>query len=403
MTRRKKRIAVLWDESALWGLLAIHSFESLKLDFDLITAEAIIAGGLDGYSVLFTPGGWAADKSARLDEDGAEAIRSFISEGGSYLGVCGGAGLALSVDGGLGLLPVGRRQGLSNFSGPIGMEPGNHAVFDGLPRPVPASVWWPGHFNILDDGAVDVLARYGRPLPGFMVADIMAEDAEKTGGWDKLESVYDMALDPSSLSGAPLVIEGALGKGRVVLSYSHLETPGDAEANRALENLFAYLSKNAPKGPETSLKAGRDPAKANSPAHELMGLAADFREFGQKRLLWTERNQWLLRWRRGIRGIEYNTLLNMIAQIGRMDARVDENTVDKCRDFFSEARELLRAEAMAINSGPLHPFRCENGPIKKMRSRLFGLERRPAGVYKGTLDALDHSLSTALQDAIDAG
>ncbi len=56
---KKNKVAFLWDESYLWGLMAFNALTHLDLPFDLIKAEDIRAGSLDNYRMLFVPGGWA--------------------------------------------------------------------------------------------------------------------------------------------------------------------------------------------------------------------------------------------------------------------------------------------------------------------------------------------------------
>ena len=58
---------------------------------------------LDYSDLLIVPGGWASDKTAALRQEGRDAVREFVRNGGSYLGICGGAGFALDTRDGLGL------------------------------------------------------------------------------------------------------------------------------------------------------------------------------------------------------------------------------------------------------------------------------------------------------------
>ena len=69
------KIAVFWDDSYLWGLIAWRAFADLGVDFELLSAEQIRTGALDGSDVLFVPGGWASDKIRSLGDTGADAIR----------------------------------------------------------------------------------------------------------------------------------------------------------------------------------------------------------------------------------------------------------------------------------------------------------------------------------------
>ena len=81
---------------------------------------------LDYSDLLIVPGGWASDKTAALGQEGRDAVREFVRSGGSYLGICGGAGFALDTQDGLGLVNVKRvptAQRIPSFSGEIGLIP----------------------------------------------------------------------------------------------------------------------------------------------------------------------------------------------------------------------------------------------------------------------------------------
>ena len=104
----KTKVAFLWDESFLWGLMAYRSFVALGLEPEIITASDIRDGALSRFELLFVPGGWASDKTVALGEAGKGAVREFVNSGGGYMGFCGGAGLALDVEGGLSLAHASR-------------------------------------------------------------------------------------------------------------------------------------------------------------------------------------------------------------------------------------------------------------------------------------------------------
>jgi putative intracellular protease/amidase len=74
----EKRVALLWNESFLWGLMAYKALKNASLPFELIRAEDIRNGCLDEYAVLFVPGGWASNKLKALGDSGIGAIRNFV-------------------------------------------------------------------------------------------------------------------------------------------------------------------------------------------------------------------------------------------------------------------------------------------------------------------------------------
>jgi phosphoribosylformylglycinamidine (FGAM) synthase-like amidotransferase family enzyme len=90
----KKACALLWDESFAWGLMGRKAVTEAGLPFDILRSEEIRQGALSRYRMLYVPGGWASQKLIALGDRGQEEIRRFVDEGGNYLGICGGAGMA---------------------------------------------------------------------------------------------------------------------------------------------------------------------------------------------------------------------------------------------------------------------------------------------------------------------
>jgi glutamine amidotransferase-like uncharacterized protein len=60
----------------------------------LISPQQIRRGALSGIGVLLVPGGSAKAKAEALGDAGMARIRKFVSAGGGYVGICGGAFLA---------------------------------------------------------------------------------------------------------------------------------------------------------------------------------------------------------------------------------------------------------------------------------------------------------------------
>jgi len=59
-----------------------------------VTAEQIRSGVLKDFDVIVQGGGGSRAQAAQLGKEGREAIRSFVHDGGGYLGICAGAYLA---------------------------------------------------------------------------------------------------------------------------------------------------------------------------------------------------------------------------------------------------------------------------------------------------------------------
>lgn len=59
-----------------------------------VTAEQIRAGVLERFDVLVQPGGSGSRQAATLGGEGRQIVRTFVADGGGYLGICAGAYLA---------------------------------------------------------------------------------------------------------------------------------------------------------------------------------------------------------------------------------------------------------------------------------------------------------------------
>lgn len=422
MPRNTAKIAVLWDESYLWGLICYRTFTSLGIDFELVRAVEIGGGKLaEGFDVIFVPGGWARDKMAALGENGGEAIKEFVRRGGGYLGFCGGAGLALSHENGLGLAPFGRlptSERLPSFSGKIVLkhaEP-HHPLWSGVDTGAAFYAWWPGQFALPQKpGDVLVLASYGSPMPGSFVTDLPVGPGFD---WSRWEKSYGINLNPERITGEPAVVELGYGKGKVILSYLHFETPEDAGGHKVLFNLIGYLTGKKPARSRDDLdatanvagaltnatdarqKAGRGLGQAAAAAHDLDSKAGGFIHFGKENFLWFWRSSWLLQWRRGVKGIEYSTIYGMLAELARLAERYDGALEPDVAErilalkevvvsFFIDARELLIAERFAMSHGPISPISSDDPDIRRLREKLFSSSQRCGGLYKEILDLTD--------------
>lgn len=414
------KIAIFWDKSFLWGLIAYDTFRRLGVGFQLLTAADICQGALEGFPVLFVPGGWASDKAAVLGNQGRDAVRDFVGGGGSYLGFCGGAGLALSHDSGLGLAPFGRMptgDRLPSFSGKIALKHAetDHPMWSGIDDGSAFHAWWPGQFAIDDDTDARVLATYGAPLAGSYVTDLPIGPAYD---WKKWEDAYGINLNPNRIVNEPAVVETAFGDGKVMLSYLHFETPDARNGHQVLLNLLDYLSDNRvaaaddlPAAAASILRFEVSTLARQTEAAVIAGelsLAANaFIVLGKRNFLWFERNEWLLQWRRGVRGIEYSTLAAMLKQIARLVAASGEEDAGLLDElaalqaqavpFLDDARKLIMLERFAMNSGPLSPLKTDNKDILALRDRLFSTSKRCGGDYEQIINRADEILLPLLR------
>jgi hypothetical protein len=388
------------------------------LAFDLVRSEDIRNKKLKDYSMLYVPGGWASNKIKSLGEEGVAEIRRFIEEGGNYLGFCGGAGLA-TLDG-IGLLQIRRKptkERVPSFSGRIQVNISEHPIWKSEVCDPSLSTlhslhifhaWWPSQF-IIDGAGIDVLASYGKALPDSFSSDLNVGDASSNGNWAGMEKIYGINLDPARLMGDPAVVEGRCGKGKVVLSLLHFDTPDDRDGQAVLRNLWAYL------GGEIRQNAmNNEEKKPAGPAdEELIQAVSDLEEkveelisLGTRNFLWFWRNPMLLQWRRGVRGLEYCTLYVMVKEIARMvTAGVSANEPAKHPDsvrvlldrFVDDAMRLLLMERIAMQNGHITYEKCNDPGIGEIRTRLFSNSKSHGGLFKELLDKIDGVLFSLLK------
>ncbi len=417
-------VAVLWDQSLVWGLICIETLRQLGVPFHLVCAKEIAGGCLDRYRVLVVPGGWASHKVRALGEAGKTRIRQFVQSGGSYLGFCGGAGAALSSPPSLGLVPLKRMplsERLPNASGEIWIKRANdHPLWEGLPPSLPVSIWWPSQFMLEPAPESFCLATYVSPGAGFWVADLPLSDLKDEAiPWEEWEKIYGINLDPRRLLGHPAIMEIRAGKGRLILSYPHLDTPGEAMANRLFLRCLQYLDAEASRclplrslGDKRSVRPSAVPGKETLERFRHAKEAVDaLIAFGERHLLWTWRLPWLLNWRRGIRGLEYGTLavvmthlLNCIEKtstegeepvdrwVGTAE-RIEEEVIRFCR----LARNLLLEEKLATQTTNLTKLGKVNATVDQLRGQLFGNKMNHSGLCRELFDELDQFLLIVLR------
>lgn len=395
-----KRAALLWDESFLWGVMALRALESGGLACDLLRAEDVRSGKLNDYGLLFVPGGWASNKIKALGDTGTEAIKRFVRDGGAYLGLCGGAGLA--TEDGIGLLQVRRRptrDRVPSFSGRIRLATTKHDIWEGVPEPV-FHAWWPSQFVV--DRSVKVLASYGEALPDAFSSDVNVGDALSRGAWPALEKTYGINLDPLRLRNEPAVVEGAFGAGRVVLSLVHFDTPDDAAGAVVLRNIWSYLDaekRQSSAGTSAQVVAPEVAAQLSRIRNSVDGLM----DLGARNFLWFRKNPLLLQWRRGVRGLEYCTLDVLTREIaGRLpcssvaadpslSSRLS-SVSEKLLPFIERAKELLIRERLAMQHGHITYERCDDAEIAALRDELFSPSKSYGGKFKDVIDLLDGML-----------
>ena len=416
----KKACALLWDESFAWGLMARRALTEAGLPFDLLRSEEIRGGALSRYRMLYVPGGWASQKLTALGDRGQKEIRRFVEEGGSYLGICGGAGMA--TEDGIDLLPIRRKpttERLPSVSGPVRLSLAGHRIWHGVDTPI-FFVWWPSQFQNADQ-STRVLACYEELLPDAFSSDISVADG-RVIGWPALETRYGILLDPARLHGEPAVLEGHCGRGNVLLSLVHFDTPGDQNGAAVLRNLWDYLASGwSSESPVRKARSRRrhlpDSAEFRDDMDVIKTAVSDLISTGSRNFLWYWRNPLLLQWRRGVRGLEYGTLAVMMEQIGKrlsgtdggqalpesmVSSRLRED-ISEIRDqlipFVEKAKRLVIRERFCMNMAPLSPVDCADEEINRLRLELFGSAMSHGGHFKRLIDIVDCLLFDLIRDA----
>ncbi len=397
-------VAVLWDESHLWGLLLWRALAAFGVPAILARAGDMPALLDRKPRLLLVPGGWARGKAERLGCEGLAAVRRYVADGGAYLGFCGGAGLALT-HGGLDLCPWTRKgftDRLQHFvSGHmranLSAERGG-LVPESLPEQPLLPVWWPARFNPEPSPGVSVLAAYDSPGPDLMVADIpLASLPDET--LDDWQNLYGVRLWPHFMAGQPCVVASRLGSGRAVLSYAHLETPASRAANAWLAHLVAHLSGlEALNAPVPAWDLESLPVHWDDPAlAETSERLADIVRLGQEHFLLFWRNPWLLGWRRGIPGAGITSLYALVRQIracAPTDAasaywRAQAAEFARVMELFHKGvTGYLLAERLAMTLASAPDAVCLTG-LKQQKSALFGPPPSSGGLYGRLLPVLE--------------
>jgi hypothetical protein len=319
---------------------------------------------------------------------------------------------------GLGLVPIERMPvsgRLPSASGSVWIRMESpHPAWKDLPQTIPVSIWWPSQFKWEPSPATLCLGSYWKGGDDFCVADLPIFDIESEDvAWPHWEECYGINLDPGRLLGHPAIIEVRSGKGRLVLSYPHLETPGDYWGHRLFYNLLSFLDLEASRHCGQEQHPEGPPARFLTPpgSHALRSLqrareAADaLIEFGERHLFWNWRTHWLLNWRRGIRGLEYGSLAVALRSLAAEASRpggvpgdpdpwlgpavlIEEHVLSFC----ALARRLLLEEKLATQNGALTKLGSVNDTVDDLRGRLFGHSMNHGGVCQSLFDRIEDLL-----------
>ncbi len=410
-----RSIYILWDASHIWGLMALHTLQGMGVPHQIVTCNEITNGVLSGKPpLLLVPGGTASLKYQYLGEKGVKAIQDYIHDGGNYLGFCGGAGLGLSHDHGLMLCPWQRAKYADRVqhlvSGHVRVNITENTL---SPKASTLSVpiWWPARFAAEENTDVTVLASYSAPGHDLYFGDIDLATLPPTT-LDTWEDLYDINMRADFLYGKPCIITGNYGKGRYVLSYSHLETPNSPDANAWLAMLLHKLGAEKPEhniSPDWQIEnlTVRWPLNADT---ALLFAARDgvkkLLHLGQEHHLLFKRTPWLYGWRTGIPGGAFNNLYTALCSVLRYKPNQDawdfwqENKyiMAKALPVFLEGAEgYLLAERLATTLAVPMPHAMDRELLKEQQKMLFGSVMHSGGLHKELMQIADTLLYLLLK------
>jgi hypothetical protein len=264
-----------------------------------------------------------------------------------------------------------------------------------------------------------VLATFGSALPDAFSSDLNVADVETNGSWDDLEKTYQINLDPQKLMNAPAVIKGNYGRGKVVLSLVHFDTPYDYNGRQVLSNLWEYFlgekagfrvqagvgsrSRDEPASRGSGAREETQNTVRKNPIQDSYVLCSELISLGERNFLWFWRNSMLLEWRRGVRGLEYNTLYILIKEISDILNNQNSRGVlqygpamcnirDPLEEFIKKAKKLLILERHALQKGPLTYERCNDPEILELRKELFSESKSHGGMFKKVVNQIDELL-----------
>lgn len=184
-----------------WARLLAYS---PQLELVLIDGEDIRAGRLKDLQLLVIPGGSSRLQCEAMKPEGMEAVRKFVADGGSYVGICAGFHCTLNRPERLRLLPFEYLKGAG----------GDEAVLA---------------VDISEKGGKLLGIQSGRYMARYSHGPISRPGQAPGEGWGEILGVYKSTVSPVGKPGgnffdAPAVIHGRFGKGKVIATSFHPES-----------------------------------------------------------------------------------------------------------------------------------------------------------------------------------
>ncbi|HEX4129226.1 MAG TPA: BPL-N domain-containing protein [Pirellulales bacterium] len=201
---------------------------------------------LNDFDVLFVPGGSGSKQAGLMEEDGREKVRSFIRDGGGYMGICAGGYLATChYDWGLKILDAETvdREHWARGKGAVEIEL-NDAGRSLLAADADSVTIWYGNGPILAPAHDD-------EIPDFEVLATYRTEVAKEG------------VAGGVMPNTPAAVRSTYGKGRVIVFSCHPDIP---KPGLTTDGLRAWLPRMiywaaARPGPSEQPAAIETPAK----------------------------------------------------------------------------------------------------------------------------------------------
>ena len=202
---KKLRVGFYVDDGSRGGgVLKLARLIKYSPQFELILLDGkdLRDGKLSGVDLLLMPGGSSQKQYEAMQEEGAKAVRDFVSAGGSYFGVCAGFHCAMNRPERIKLLPYGR-SGSAGNQGPAAIE-------------------------ISEEGAKLLGVKPGWILGYYSMGPISFKEKDWANSSAKTLAVYknvitQVHMPTNKMFNAPAIIYGNHGKGKVVATSFHPE------------------------------------------------------------------------------------------------------------------------------------------------------------------------------------
>ncbi|MBQ7176735.1 MAG: hypothetical protein IJS08_04900, partial [Victivallales bacterium] len=166
---------------------------SPQVQLGFIDGKGIREGGLKNFDLVVFPGGFAPTQYESLHEEGAAAVRDFVQNGGSYLGICAGFACALNAPNRIRLLPFGRKPNAGGKSAMLAVD-------------------------ISEKGGKVLDVPPGRYLIPFVSGPIPCPGEKPGEGWGEGLAVYKSVVSrfdnpETNFFGEYAILHGQFGKG----------------------------------------------------------------------------------------------------------------------------------------------------------------------------------------------